>query len=49
MHHIATARVTNNMLTQAQLPTPVFIAADDNLLKAAQAEGLNIENPNLHL
>jgi predicted nucleic acid-binding protein len=46
---IATARITNNVLTQAQLSTPVFVAADDNLLKAAQAEGLNIENPNLYL
>jgi hypothetical protein len=30
------------------LPTLTFVAADDDLLSAAHAEGLATENPNLH-
>ncbi len=32
----------------AVLPTLTFVAADDDLLSAAHAEGLAAENPNLH-
>jgi len=55
---IATARVTkaeaaaaltlNGVLTQAQFPPLIFIAADDDLLKVAQSEGLGTDNPNWH-
>ena len=30
-------------------PPLTFVAADDDLLKAAEAEGLPTENPNLYL
>jgi hypothetical protein len=29
-----------------QVPGPVFVCADNNLLNVAKAEGLMIENPN---
>jgi predicted nucleic acid-binding protein len=29
-------------------PAPIFVCADANLLTVAQAEGLIVENPNLH-
>lgn len=32
----------------AGLPAPIFVCADTTLLQAAAAEGLAIENPNLH-
>ena len=35
-------------LAQAQLPPLTFIAADDDLLDAAQREGLITDNPSLH-
>jgi len=45
---LAAALTLNNVLTQAKLPPLTFIAADDNLLQAAQDEGLLSDNPNRH-
>jgi hypothetical protein len=39
----------NRALLDNELPTLILIAADDNLLKAAQDEGLKTENPNQYL
>lgn len=46
--HLATALAMNTELLQRQLPPLTFVAADEDLLKAAEAEGLAIGNPNLH-
>ena len=46
--HLAAALDWKNDLTQAGLPAPIFVGADDNLLVAARAEGLVVENPNEH-
>jgi predicted nucleic acid-binding protein len=46
--HLATALAINTELLRKQLPPLTFVAADDDLLKAAEAEGLPTENPNLH-
>ena len=35
-------------LVDRQLPAITLVAADDDLLEAAQAEGLQTQNPNLH-
>jgi len=43
---LATALTANAVLTAANLPPLVFVAADDDLLAAARAEGLSVENPN---
>lgn len=43
---LATALATNQALTAAGLPGLTFIAADDDLLAAAQSEGLAADNPN---
>ncbi|HIC92703.1 MAG TPA: hypothetical protein EYP09_00430 [Anaerolineae bacterium] len=40
--------VTEAELIQKKLPPLTFIAADEDLLEAAEAEGLPAENPNLH-
>ena len=45
---LAAALTLNSVLTQAQLPTLTFVAADDDLLKAARNEGLTTDNPNWH-
>jgi predicted nucleic acid-binding protein len=45
---LATALAINAELLQRQLPPLTFVAADDDLLEAAEAEGLPTENPNLH-
>jgi predicted nucleic acid-binding protein len=45
---LASALVTNQTFTAAGLSSLTFIAADSDLLTAAQAEGLSIDNPNLH-
>lgn len=45
---LAAALTLNNILTQARRQPLVFVAADDDLLKAAQGEGLATDNPNLH-
>jgi hypothetical protein len=46
--HLACALHLNQALLTNNLPPLVLVAADDDLLKAAQAEGLKTENPNLH-
>lgn len=46
---LASALIINQALVVAGLPPLIFVAADDRLLTAAQAEGLPTENPNLHL
>jgi len=45
--HLACALPLNRALIDRQLPTLTFVAADNDLLKAAQAEGLGTENANL--
>ena len=42
----ASALVAAQLLTEANLPQPIFLSAEDRLLQAASAEGLQIENPN---
>jgi predicted nucleic acid-binding protein len=46
--HLATALVANEALLAEELPPLTFVAADSDLLTAAQAEGLATENPNLY-
>lgn len=46
---LACALDTNLTAVAAGLPSLTFVAADDVLLAAARAEGLNTENPNLQL
>jgi hypothetical protein len=43
---LATALITQKSLIDAKLSPLTFIAADTDLLAAAQAEGLAVENPN---
>lgn len=45
---LASALVMRETLQANRLPAPIFLSADDRLLKAAEAEGLAIDNPNLH-
>ncbi len=46
--HLATAlRVLSETLV-LDLPAPIFVSADENLLAAARAEGLVAENPSAH-
>lgn len=45
---LASALVAGRTLADAVLPQPTFLSADDSLLAIAQAEGLLIDNPNLH-
>ena len=45
---LAAALTLNNVLAQAQLPPLTFVAADNDLLDAAQGEGLITDNPSLH-
>lgn len=45
---LAAALTLNDMLTQAQFSPLTFVAADDDLLDAAQGEGLVTDNPNRH-
>jgi len=47
--HLATALSVNAELLRKQLPPLTFVSADEDLLKAAGADGLVTENPNLHL
>lgn len=44
--HLACALHLNRALLEDDLPPLILIAADEDLLKAAQAEGLETENPN---
>ena len=46
--HLACALTLDRALTAYRLPSLVFISADDDLMKAATAEGLATDNPNLH-
>ena len=46
--HLAAVLDWKHDLTQAGLPAPIFVSADANLLAAAHAEGLGVENPNEH-
>ena len=46
--HLACALHLNRELLANELPPLTFVAADDDLLKAAQDEGLETENPNLY-
>ena len=46
--HLACALHINRALLTSNLSPLVLVAADDVLLKAAQAEGLHTENPNLY-
>ena len=46
--HLACALHLNQVLLENGLPPLTFVAADNDLLNAAKAEGLETENPNLH-
>jgi hypothetical protein len=45
---LASALMARDTLRSAGLPPLTFLAADDRLLAAAQAEGLATDNPNAH-
>jgi hypothetical protein len=45
---LASALIANQALQSAPLPLLVFLSADDRLNIIAAAEGLNVDNPNLH-
>ncbi len=45
---LAMALIANEALTAAGLSRFTFVAADDDLLAAADAEGLLTNNPNLY-
>ncbi len=45
---LASALIAQDTLLSAGLPPLTFLAADDRLLAAAQAEGLLTDNPNVH-
>jgi hypothetical protein len=45
---LASALLTNDTLQAIGLPPLVFLSADAHLLVAAEAEGLEIDNPNLY-
>jgi len=45
---LATAIYARNMLQNSQLPSPIFLASDNNLLEAAIMEGFTTDNPNQH-
>lgn len=45
---LATALVTSETLKSQNLSSPIFVAADDDLLAAAQSVNLFIENPLKH-
>ena len=46
--HLACALFLNQALRTHNLKPVIFISADNDLLEAAQAEGLAINNPNLY-
>ena len=46
--HLACALTLNRTFAAHQLAPLVFISADDDLLKAAAAEGLSTDDPNRH-
>ena len=46
--HLATALTAQRFLASQSYPSLVFLSADDRLIRAAGAEGLAADNPNLH-
>ena len=46
--HLATALLTNEERASLNLPALIFVSSDVNLNNAAQAEGLTVDDPNLH-
>ena len=47
--HLATAlALARASSSSSALPSPIFVSADTNLLAAARAEGLAVENPSEH-
>lgn len=46
--HLATALLANRQLLSKQLSPVIFLCADDQLVAAAAAEGLAVDNPNDH-
>lgn len=46
--HLACALALNQPLVEKEMPAVTFVAADIDLLNAAAAEGLQIDNPNQH-
>lgn len=46
--HLTTALALAQRLLWSDLPSPVFVTADANLLAAGRAEGLATEDPNAH-
>jgi len=46
--HLASALIVNGRLLATAQPPLIFLAADNNLLAAAVAEGLTVDNPNNH-
>jgi hypothetical protein len=46
--HLATALLANRQLLARRLPPVTFLCADDQLVVAAAAEGLTVDNPNNH-
>lgn len=46
---LATALAVNREMIQKEFPLLTFVAADEDLLEAAEAEGLPTENPSIHL
>lgn len=45
---LATALAVGDSIVEANLPALTFVAADEDLVSAAQAEGLSSDNPNQH-
>ena len=46
--HLACALRVNQILLADNLPPLILVAADHDLVEAARAEGLSVEDPNLH-
>jgi len=46
--HLASGLVATSALIAAGLPALTFLSADRRLLNAAQAEGLAVDDPNIH-
>lgn len=46
--HLACALALKQSLVEKEMPAVTFVAADVDLLNAAAAEGLQIDNPNQH-
>lgn len=45
---LATALAANDSFVMSDLPELTFVAADEDLVSAAQTEGLQTDNPNRH-